>query len=123
MNDLSVFEYFYCDASNYTVWGSVVLLGRVTEADRQLLLQHFTASEFFIAEQLGIPPLYTELWDLSGGPTSADHVWHTFHALRLAGPEDINALAVDTVANFIARTRSVQHWDEKLSPHWAWTAE
>ena len=118
MSAFSVFEYFYRDASNFKVWGSVLLQGKVTPADLQHLQQSFDASEFFIAEQLGLPPLYAELWVLSDGPTSADHVWHTFHSLRLADIDEVTEPVFDAVENFIARIRAVQQWDGKLSPHW-----
>ena len=118
MSAFSVFEYLYRDASNFKVWGSVLLQGKVTPADLQHLRQSFDAGEFFIAEQLGLPPLYTELWVLSDGPTSADHVWHTFHLLRLANTDEVSAPAFDTVENFIARIEAVRSWDGKQSPHW-----
>ncbi len=118
MKDHSVFEYLYRDASNFKVWGRVLLRGGVAPDNLARLRQCLDAGEFFIAEQLGLPPLYAELWSFSGGPTDADHVWHTFHALRLAEAEEVVGSASETVEDFISRIEAISQWDEKLSPHW-----
>jgi hypothetical protein len=118
LGDFSVFEYCYRDASNYKSWGCLLLKGRLTSADFKILQERLESGEFFIAEQLGIPPLYAELWALSGGPTSDDHVWHSFHALRPAETDEMNTAVFDTVENFIARLAAITQWDGKLSPHW-----
>jgi hypothetical protein len=118
MNQLSVFEYLYCDASNFKVWGHAILRGQVTNSDVARLRECLEAGEFFIAEQLGLPPLYAELWTCSGGPTSADHIWHTFHALRVVQIDEASAQPYDTVENFIARFEAISEWNGALSPHW-----
>lgn len=118
MEHVTLFEYCYRDASNYKVWGHVLLQGNFGPTEVGRLRQCFDAEEFFIAEQLGLPPLYAELWAFSGGPTSDDHVWHTFHALRLAEPDDAEGYIFDTVENFVARVEAITQRDEKLSPHW-----
>jgi hypothetical protein len=116
--DFSVFEYCYCDASNYKVWGDILLQGIASDSDLEPLTNHFDAGEFFIAEQLGIPPLYADLWELSGGPSVDDHVWHTFSELRPATADDIKAQALGTVENFISKIKAVKTWNQTLSPHW-----
>lgn len=118
MHDLSIFEYLYRDASNFKVWGSVLLQGHVTTEDALLIQQCCDAGEFFIAEQLGLPPLYAELWALSDGPTREDHAWHTFHSLRPARTEEVTVPVFDMVENFLARIQAVKQWDARLSPHW-----
>lgn len=118
MQKLCVFEYLYRDAANYKAWGTLLLRGTATEPDLEILANHFESGEFFIAEQLGIPPLYDELWEFSNGPSIDDHVWHTFYALRLATKEDIKAPVFDTVKNFISKIKSVENWNQELSPHW-----
>jgi hypothetical protein len=118
LSDLSIFEYFYRDASNYKAWGSVMLDGSCSPVDLERLRQGFDAGEFFIAEQLGLPPLYAELWELSGGPTSADHVWHSFYALSPARTDEIDKQTFAQVQKFIARVEAVNQWNETLSPHW-----
>ena len=118
MRKLCVFQYLYRDAANYKAWGTLVLRGAATESDLEVLATHFESGEFFIAEQLGIPPLYAELWEFSNGPSIDDHVWHTFHVLRPATEEDINGPIFATLKEFISRIRVVKNWNPELSPHW-----
>ena len=118
MQKFCVFEYLYRDAANYKAWGTLVLRGAATESDLAVLATHFESGEFFIAEQLGIPPLYAELWEFSNGPSIDDHVWHTFHALRPATEEAINGPIFATLKEFISRIRVVKNWNQELSPHW-----
>ena len=88
----SVFEYLYGDAANYKAWGQLLLLGHATHLQRTQMLSRFDSGEFFIAEQLGIPVLYSELWQYSTGSTSDDHGWHCFNALRPATPQEIASI-------------------------------
>jgi hypothetical protein len=118
LNNLSLFQYFYRDASNYKVWGSVLLKGEATHAQVTQIRSCFEAEEFFIAEQLGLLPLYAALWAFSDGPTDADHVWHTFHDMQVAGLDQANRTVFDTVENFISRVEAISEWNQKLSPHW-----
>ena len=118
MVEFSVFDYCYRDASNYKAWGSLLLQGACSSSDIEGLRNQLDSGEFFIAEQLGIPPLYAELWALSGGPSVDDHVWHTFYALRSATPEETNAGVFGTVENLLSRIKGVKTWNETLSPHW-----
>ena len=116
--DYSVFEYFYCDASNYKSWGCLLLAGVFQPSDIERLQLHFEAGEFFVSEQLGIPALYTELWARSGGPTRADHVWHTFYALRQAAADDLTLPVYGDVEVLVARICAVSQWNETLSSYW-----
>ena len=114
----SVFDYLYRDASNYKALGSLLLEGFASSAEIEDLRNHLDSGEFFIAEQLGIPPLYAELWNFSNGPSVDDHVWHTFYGLRPANAEEIKAQVFDTVENLISKIKAIKTWNEKLSPHW-----
>lgn len=118
MVDFSVFDYCYRDASNYKAWGSLLLQGLASSSDIEDLLSHLDSGELFIAEQLGIPPLYADLWELSGGPSVDDHVWHTFSELRPATADDIEVQAFGTVENFISKIKAIKTWNQTLSPHW-----
>lgn len=118
MTEFSVFDYLYRDASNYKAWGSLLLEGNVSATELDALQTCLSGGEFFIAEQVGIPPLYEELWQYSDGPTEDDHVWHTFHALRSAAPEDMAGTPWGKVSELVARFKAVRRWDEKLSPNW-----
>ena len=118
MADFSVFDYCYRDASNYKAWGNLLLQGQPSESDIEDISIRLDSGEFFIAEQLGIPPLYAELWELSGGPSDDDHVWHTFHELRPATAEEMTGSIWGTAKVLIARINAVKTWNETLSPHW-----
>ena len=78
----TMFEYLYRDSSNYKVWGMLRLTGTATPDDEAKLRACLESEELFVAEQVGIPVLYDELWSLSNGPTSDDHAYHEFVALR-----------------------------------------
>ena len=121
MPDYCVFEYCYCDANNCKSWGSLLLEGGLRAGDIVLLHQRLESGEFFIAEQLAVPPRYQELWEVSDGPTCADHVWHTFHALRVADWNERNLPVFDKVETFVARFGAIAQWNEALSPHWRGT--
>jgi hypothetical protein len=118
LQHFSLFEYCYRDAANNKAWGSLLLKGFASSAAIEELQRHFEAQVFFIAEQLNIPPLYSELWAFSHGPTCEDHVWHTFHALRPAGMQEVKGPVFNTVDAFVQAVRTIRAWDEKLSPHW-----
>lgn len=87
----SVFEYLYRDASNYKAWGKLLLSGQLQDEEINRMAKCFDSGEFFIAEQIGIPTLYQDLWQYSNGPNADDHVWHSFHSIRVATTEEITA--------------------------------
>jgi hypothetical protein len=114
-----VFEYLYRDADNFKAWGALLLKGVLTDAQVVEMKSKFEGEEFFIAEQIGVPPLYEELWAYSGGLTKSDHPWHEFFAVR---PAEINDLAMgvplgsaNTLFNVVTR---ISRWKEQLSPCW-----
>lgn len=117
-HEFTIFEYLYRDASNYKVWGTLLLNGVANESDHQVLVSRFESGELFIAEQLNIPALYAELWEFSSGPTDDDHVWHTFHALRAPTPDDTCTEVFSSVVDLVEKIKSVKEWQTELSPHW-----
>lgn len=111
-----VFEYLYRDAANYKAWGSILLSGEPTQEDVTALQACLESGEYFVAEQVGIPPVYKELWDLSGGPTSDDHALHEFVALRPASEEERKSLPVFGELSILLKTfQSVTKWNYSLS--------
>lgn len=118
MSSFSVFEYCYRDASNYKVFGQLLLVGVAPDAEIRRLRRQFQSGEFFIAEQLGIPPLYAELWELSEGPNGDDHVWHTFEKFRPAARDEALGEVFGTVKDLVFRVAGVTAWNLQLSPHW-----
>jgi hypothetical protein len=75
------------------------------------------AGEFFVAEQLGVPPLYQALYKWSGGPTSADHCWHEFVGIEVTDEAPPNIYRWGEAEAFVARWFAVSEWKGELSPH------
>lgn len=76
------------------------------------------SGEYFVAEQVGVPAVYKELWDLSGGPTSDDHALHEFVNLRQATTEDTATLPLfGNLSNLLEAFQTVTAWDYSLSPN------
>lgn len=121
MKKFSIFEYLYRDASNYKVWGSLVLQGDCKSSDLKILHSKFDRGSYFIAEQLRVPPLYAELWQYSDGITSDDHAWHEFSSLRPATEKDTTTPVFSSVKDFINSIDLIAYWRPAASPNWAVT--
>lgn len=116
--EYSVFEYLYRDAGNYKAWGQILLLGVPSQNDIAKLCVSLESDTYFVAEQVGIPPLYKELWDLSDGPTDDDHALHEFAALREANKDDKESLPLFGELSSLLKTfQTVKRWDYSLSPN------
>lgn len=119
-NDKSycVFEYLYRDAANYKAWGSLLLSGVPSRKDIAALRACMESGEYFVAEQVGIPPLYEELWELSDGPTEDDHALHEFVELRTANKEDTETLPIfGELTTLLRAFQAGSKWDYSLSPN------
>jgi hypothetical protein len=114
----TAFDYMYRDAGNSKVFGTVILEGRLGAADQEVIRSHLSSREFFLAEQVGVPPLYQKLYRWSAGATNSDHCWHEFVAFREIAAHE-SASEVVKSRNFVSRFTSVKDWDETLSPHFA----
>jgi len=113
-----IFEYLYRDASNYKVGGEILLTGTLSQNDIDALRAILESGEYFVAEQVGIPVLYKELWDLSGGPTSDDHALHEFVALRVAREDERKSLKLfGDLPSLLKTFQAVTKWDYSLSPN------
>lgn len=113
-----VFEYLYRDASNYKAWGKILLSDVPSQNDITILRAKLDSDTYFVAEQVGIPAVYKELWDLSDGPTGDDHALHEFVALRVATDDEINTLQLfGDFSNFINTFKAVTKWNYSLSPN------
>ncbi len=116
----TAFEYMYRDAGNFKAFGSVLLEGSVSEADQSIVESRLSSGEFFIAEQVDVPPLYAQLYRWSGGRTASDHCWHQFEGFRdLAEPPTDTSIPPSAI-DFVARFAAVSAWNESLSPHFCW---
>lgn len=113
-----VFEYLYRDASNYKAWGYILLSGVPSQNCIAILRASLESNTYFVAEQVGIPAVYQELWDLSGGRTSDDHALHEFVALRVATDDEIeSARFFGDLPSFLKTFQAVTNWDYSLSPN------
>ena len=65
----TAFDYMYRDAVNFKAFGTAILDGHLQPEDKQLIRQRFSSGEFFIAEQVGIPSLYRQLYGVVDPPT------------------------------------------------------
>ena len=118
---LLVFEYLYRDASNHKAFGDIWLTGSLLDQERAALVGNLESGEFFVAEQIGVPPLYEELFKESGGRTQDDHAWHTFAGLRdetgLPSEVSVWGKATDLLAVIGTVKRE---WKPQLSPNFDW---
>jgi hypothetical protein len=114
----SVFEYLYRDAANYKAWGSLLLSGVPSQENIAALRACMESGEYFVAEQVGIRPLYEELWALSDGPTEDDHALHEFVELRSAKQKDMDSLPVfGELTKLLKVFQAISRWDYSLSPN------
>ena len=108
----SVFEYLYRDASNWKSWGKLLLTGSFTSAEYAHMEAKLDIGQFFIPEQIGIPPLFRKPNESSFEPTSDDHVWHEYIALRPATIEEIQSGSRwGTTQTLLDRISAVARWD------------
>ncbi|HET7577464.1 MAG TPA: hypothetical protein VFK19_13015 [Sphingomicrobium sp.] len=112
----TAFDYMYRDAGNFKAFGTVILEGELRAPDREIIHSRLESDEFFIAEQVGVPPLYHELYRWSDGPTKEDHCWHEFVGFREIA-DHAEGRAASTTAEFVDRFAAVKDWNETLSPH------
>lgn len=72
-------EYLYRDAANYKLWGSAIYPNSAAiklEVLEARIRAALIDGAWFIAEEIGLPPLKFETLD-----QELDHGWHEFHSL------------------------------------------
>ncbi len=116
----TLFEYQYRDGANYKSWGELLLIGACSSSDVDVIRKCCEWNSAFVAEQVGVPTLYAELYAFSGGPTEDDHVYHEFFGLRNATLDESLAMrAHANVSDIVEKFRAASgKWDGSLSPHW-----
>lgn len=118
-NEYCIFEYLYRDASNYKAWGKILLSGIPSQKDAEALRICLESAEYFVAEQVGIPAVYKELWELSGGRTDDDHALHEFVGLRSATEAELGTLPLfGSLSSMLKTFHAVSKWDYSLSPNY-----
>jgi len=115
----TIFEYLYRDAGNYKSWGELLLSGTSSQYEADNLIACLETDNLFVTEQVGIPPLYENLWALSGGKTEDDHAFHEFIQLRPAAANEVDDMkAFATVGELLQRFKQAcQLWDCRKSPN------
>ena len=114
---LMAFEYRYRDAGNFKAYGRVVLDRAIDPSEEDLVRSCLESNEFFIAEQVGVPALYEQLYQWSNGRTQSDHCWHEFIEFRALPTPLAQGSTKIAASDFVASFAAVQQWDETLSPH------
>jgi hypothetical protein len=97
----------------------VLLIDQVANSFVSGIESLLSNEEFFVAEQIGIPVLYEELWKYSNGPTRADHAFHEFIKIREAKSTEVELLSLwgTTKKLFDDADIAAREWDCSLSVH------
>ena len=111
----AAFEYRYRDGGNFKAYGWIVLDRPLNPSEERLVRSCLESGEFFIAEQIGIPPLYEQLYQWSNGPTLSDHCWHELVGFHELPTLPAKAFSMISARSIVARFAAVQQWDETLS--------
>ena len=116
----TVFEYLYRDADNHKAFGKVAFGGSVSPKSWDRAFQKLDDGAHFIAEQIRLPSLSSQLFRWSGGgPTDADHCWHEFVSVSVVEEGDLplTVLRLGEAEAFVELLSSVEDWDIWLSPN------
>lgn len=113
----TLFEYLYRDAGNFKAFGAAALCGAAAQGDEQRLRHALLDGEYFVAEQVDLPPLYGQLYEWSDGATAGDHCWHEFVGLRVVSADEVglNTPRIGFVRAFVDRFAAIDEWDGALS--------
>lgn len=110
LSDQTVFVYMYRDAANYKAGGQLLLDGAYRPKYNDDIRKRCEGGDLFVAEQLGIPTLYAELYKYSNGPTIDDVAFHEFQFLRPAERGDRKESTYwGGLDALVARFRAVRH--------------
>ena len=116
VEEFSVFEYEYVDGGNFKSWDLLLLRGKASPSDINRITSCMLDSEFFIAEQVGIPPVYSGVTKY--GNRDLDVATHHFCKLRSATEIEISELKCHgSVSDIITAFEDAkEHWHYSLSP-------
>jgi hypothetical protein len=113
------FNYRYRDAHNFKVEKSLYFIGAINDAEVAILKAGLFDGEWFVPEQVGLPPLQAELFQFSKGPTDADHALHEL--VSIEGQNEIEAgglLSSISMSELLSRfNKAAFTWDVSLSPY------
>jgi hypothetical protein len=110
----SVVEYQYRDASNYKEFGEILLEGVFSIEDIEILHScMYDCGQFFIPEEIGIPPLQPRLWEKYNGRNEDDHDWHSIECVRAAEDKDFFLPIWGTKQKLIENFR--RNWEKHMA--------
>lgn len=113
-----VFEYLYRDASNFKSFGRLWVRGELSQIDKEELLSCLDIDNTFVAEQIGIPALYDELFSYSNGRTCDDHSWHEFSSFQDKTELPANVEVWGTTRALLSSFKGCKDaWDPEHSPN------
>ena len=113
--NFSVVEYQYRDASNYKSYGQILIEGKFFKKDiNQIHSCMYDHGEYFIPEEIGIPPLQNLLWEKTNGPNDDDHEWHSIECIRDAKQDEMT-LPIWGTKQFLIEC-FLENW--KKTPDW-----
>ena len=120
ISNCTIFEYAYIDGSNYKAFGEVWLSGNISGDQHNAIVDKLDSGQFFVAEQIGIPPLYDDLFTYSNGVTADDHGWHVFIGFRneLKLSASIESFVWGSVEQLLTAFRSIVEWQPSLSKNY-----
>lgn len=115
----SLLEYQYRDGGNFKTRRVVAFDGAITTDQIGQVVKALESREFFIAEQIDLPPLYESLYAWSRGHrTRQDHCWHEFVSIQpVTGRAPRQIASLGPINSFVRKVGSIKEWDESLSPH------
>ena len=118
-------EYMYRDADNYKAYGVLYLTGRFETKYERTIVDCLESGELFVAEQVNIPTLYSQLWEYSNGPTMADHAYHEFLSLSLTDHKiDKDITIWGTIDNLVKSFLIAKgNWDCSKSIHFRYFSQ
>lgn len=94
-----------------------MLEGSLTDSEQRELTGRMDGGEFFVAEQVGVPSLYADLYEFSGGRTADDQCWHEFAGFQPMDEAPEDSPIWGRTEDFLKAFRGVKRWDLNLSPH------
>jgi hypothetical protein len=120
-----VLNYMYRDADNYKQHGEVTLSRALTEQETERIRRALDMGEYFIPQQVGMPPLQM---NFGGIDPDSDHAWHELGDVSEAyGPNTRNhGGEYDTDELIAAFEQAAQDgWDDtkydpvnRINPDW-----
>ncbi len=99
-------NYLYRDASNYKVYNSVIVVGKITEEQKKRIMDALHDGEYFIPAKVGLPANRFET------VTEDDHYWFEFQEFESTTAEPTIDLTVSELADAFSKCKN--RWEEGI---------